>query len=348
MNMKLMLDKIDLLKIVKIAVGSSLAILIANFFGLAYSASAGIITLLSIQDTKKETLAIAMKRVVAFILAVVIAYFLFFALGYYPVTFGLFLLLFILVSYTLKISEGISMCAVLISHFLIEKNMKLEFIINEFLILFIGIIIGIFFNLFMPRNLHLVKMHMNKVEDTVKIILEKLAKSILENEIEGDYLEYGTGTYIETYDITYDLKELGELLETGLLRAYQNMNNTLLVDTTYYIQYFTMRKNQYEILNHMKDRIDRLSLIPKQARPIYEFVIKISSQLHEYNNARDLLNELEKILEGFKEEPNPKTREEFENRAVLLLLMYDIENFLMIKRNFVDSISEKQIETFWK
>lgn len=348
MNIKLNLDRNDILKIIKIALGSSLAILIANFFGLAYSASAGIITLLSIQDTKKETITVAFKRVVSFIIAIVIAYILFLALGYYPITFGLFLLLFIFVSYTLNIAEGISMCAVLISHFLIEKNMNPVFILNEFLILFIGIMIGILFNLFMPRNLHIVKMHMSKVEDTVKIILEKLAKSILTNETEDEYFEPGAGTYIETYDITYDLKELSELLETGLLRAYQNMNNTLLVDTRYYIQYFTMRKNQYEVLNHMKDRINRLSLIPMQARPVYEFVIRLSSQLHEYNNARDLLKELEKILSGFKNEPNPKTREEFENRAVLLLFMYDIENFLMIKKNFVDSISEKQIETFWK
>ena len=44
---------INLIKVIKIAVGTGLAIFIADTFGLNYSASAGIITLLSIQDTKK-------------------------------------------------------------------------------------------------------------------------------------------------------------------------------------------------------------------------------------------------------------------------------------------------------
>ena len=46
---------INLIKVIKIAVGTGLAIFIAGIFGLNYSASAGIITLLSIQDTKKST-----------------------------------------------------------------------------------------------------------------------------------------------------------------------------------------------------------------------------------------------------------------------------------------------------
>lgn len=335
-----------MIKIIKIAAGTSLSILIAEFFGLAYSASAGIITLLSIQDTKKETITVALKRIIGFVIAVIIALVLFSTLGYYPITFGVFVLVFIFASYTLKISEGISMCAVLTTHFLIEKNMKIDFIINEFLILFIGILIGILLNLFMPKSLYKVKTQMNKVEDKIKIILEKQADSILAQESQNE--NNSENTYIEIYDVTYDLNELNDLLEEGLTSAYENMNNTLLTDTRYYIQYFTMRKNQYETLTHMKDRMNRLSLIPKQAKPIYEFVKKISSQLHEYNNARTLLTELEEMLQNFKEEPNPQTREEFENRAVLLLFLYDVENFLTIKKNFVQNISEKQISMFWK
>ncbi|MDF2801982.1 MAG: hypothetical protein K0S61_1885 [Anaerocolumna sp.] len=346
MNINLRIDKNDIIKIIKIAAGTSLSILIAEFFGLAYSASAGIITLLSIQDTKKETITVALKRIIGFVIAVIIAFALFSTLGYYPITFGIFVLLFILLSYILKISEGISMCAVLTTHFLIEKNMRTDFIINEFLILFIGIIVGILLNLFMPRSLYRVKSQMNKVEEMIKIILEKQANAILVLEHQNEDCKQEDNS-TRAYDVTYDLIELNDLLETGLSSAYENMNNTLLMDTRYYIQYFNMRKNQYETLTHMKERINRLSLIPKQAQPIYEFVKKISSQLHEYNNARTLLEELDEMLQNFKEEPNPQTREEFENRAVLLLFMYDVENFLTIKKSFVDRISDKQIKMFW-
>ena len=69
--------RLNYLKIIKIAIGSSIAILIANLFGLKYSASAGIITLLSIQDTKKQTIEVAKRRIVACAFAFLTAYILF-------------------------------------------------------------------------------------------------------------------------------------------------------------------------------------------------------------------------------------------------------------------------------
>ncbi|MFV0343113.1 MAG: aromatic acid exporter family protein [Anaerocolumna sp.] len=343
MKINIKFDKSDIIRIAKIAAGTCLSIVLAEFIGLAYSASAGIITLLSIQNTKKETITIALKRIVGFIIAVVIAYGLFHIFGYYPITFGCFVFIFIFLCFILNISEGIPMCAVLTTHFLIEKNMKIDFIMNEFMILFIGITVGIVLNLFMPRSLDKVKVQMSKVEEKIIVILEKEAKAILMHETTTVNEEPS----LLLCDVSFDLMDLNELLEAGLSSAYENMNNTLMTDTRYYIQYFTMRKSQYEILNHMRDRISRLSLIPKQAEPVSAFVQKISCQLHEYNNARGLLKELEEILIHFKDEPNPSTREEFENRAVLLLLMYDVENFLTIKKNFVDHMNEKQIRMFW-
>jgi uncharacterized membrane protein YgaE (UPF0421/DUF939 family) len=54
------------------------------------------------------------------------------------------------------------------------------------------------------------------------------------------------------------------------------------------------------------------------------------------------------MKESFKHEPNPITREEFENRAVLYILLNSIENFLQAKKIFVSNISAKEIELYWK
>ena len=48
------LKNINPIKVFKIAVGTGLAIFIANISGLNYVSSAGMITLLSIQDTKNQ------------------------------------------------------------------------------------------------------------------------------------------------------------------------------------------------------------------------------------------------------------------------------------------------------
>lgn len=333
--------KIDIIKILKIAAGSSAAIIIADVLGLAYSASAGIITLLSIQDTKKETLVVAGKRFLAFILAVLTAYCLFTAFGYYTLTFGLFLLVFISLSYLFRIQEGIPMCSVLVTHFLIEKNMSTAFICNESILLFIGILVGIMLNLYMPDNTDAVKADMRQIEEDMRVILSRLLEVMsLENHgANSDTIVSGL--------LDKDFQELDSHLKAAIAHAYNNMNNTLLSDARYYIQYFNMRRSQAGILSHIRDQIRILSSVPKQADSIIQFVNKIREQFHEYNNAERLLKELEQIRYKYRAEPNPVTREEFENRAVLYLILYDLENFLNIKKNFVSNISISQIKTFW-
>lgn len=337
--------KINYMKVFKIAAGSSVAILIANIFGLAYSASAGIITLLSIQDTKKETLIVAGKRFLAFALAVISAYILFWAFGYYPLTFGLFLLVFVSFSFLFRIPEGIPMCSVLVSHFLIEKNMSLSFICNEIFILIIGILVGVLLNLYMPDNTEAVRADMRRIEEEIRRILGKLSESLFvekEDQITEKDFEFKYEAVLNE-----DFKRLDGYLKEATSRAYDNMNNTLLSDTRYYLQYFTMRRNQVTTLIHMKDQLCLLTKIPKQADSIAMFLNKIREQFHEYNNAERLLEELDQIKSGYKDEPNPVTREEFENRAVLYFILYELENFLTIKKNFVNNMSIKQIQTHW-
>lgn len=348
-------SKIDIIKILKIAVGSSIAIFIANFFGLMYSASAGIITLLSIQNTKKETLKIAIRRFLAFILAIVISYILFENFGYNTASFGMFLLLFISLSYLLGLQDGISMCSVLVTHFLIEKNMKPLFIGNEIAIMVIGIIIGILLNLYMPNTTKVVKEDIRLLEHDMKEILSKLAACILkERVIQNKKCNSSSGQIFHQCNCTDDcslennFSSLDIHLKDALARAYDNMNNTLLSDTRYYIQYFMMRRNQYNTLNRIKEQLCLLTAVPKQAVPLSDFLHHISDQFNEHNSAETLLVELNLIKEGYKSEENPKDREEFENRAVLYLILNDIETFLLIKRNFILTVEKSQIESLWK
>jgi uncharacterized membrane protein YgaE (UPF0421/DUF939 family) len=347
--------KIDIVKIIKIAVGSSIAIFIANFFGLMYSASAGIITLLSIQNTKKETFQVAIRRFLAFLLAILIAYILFETFGYNTAAFGVFLLLFISFSYLFGLQDGVSMCSVLVTHFLIEQNMKPLFIGNEIAIMIIGIIVGIVLNLYMPNMTKMVKEDIRLLEEDMKIILNKLADCILkERVLQNKKCKSNSAQLMhqcscsDTCSLEDNFNSLDKHLKDALARAYENMNNTLLSDTRYYIQYFMMRRNQYNTLIRIKDQLCLLTAVPKQAVTLSEFLYHISEQFNEYNSAEVLLMQLDQIKEGYKSEENPKTREEFENRAVLYLILNDIETFLFIKRNFILATDKNQIEGLWK
>lgn len=323
-----------------------MSILFSGLLGLRYSASAGIITLLSIQDTKKETLIIAGKRILAFLMAILTAYVLFGFFGYHTISFGIFLLVFITESYLFRLPEGIAMCSVLVTHFLIEQNMGPALIWNEIMIMIIGTFMGVLLNLYMPGNTKAVKADMRLIEDDIKIILGRISECILDKRKMKNTDKNSNFNSLCKADMV--LADLDNHIKDALTRAYDNMNNTLLSDTRYYIQYFVMRRNQFNILVHIKEQLGLLTSIPKQAVPIALFLNHIAEQFHEYNNAEKLLVELERIKSGFRAESNPVTREEFENRAVLYLILYDLENFLNIKKNFVANISLNQIITFWK
>ena len=74
--MKLIKDKKRFKRIcsksLKIAVGSGLAIVLANLLGLKYDIFAGTITLLTILTTKWETIRLSLYRMVTFLFSVIV------------------------------------------------------------------------------------------------------------------------------------------------------------------------------------------------------------------------------------------------------------------------------------
>lgn len=85
---------LHIIKASKIALAAVLSILAANLLGLKYAVTAGIITVLSIQNTKRETLKTARNRGLAFLCALVIAYICYSWMGFRVRAFILYLFLF--------------------------------------------------------------------------------------------------------------------------------------------------------------------------------------------------------------------------------------------------------------
>ncbi len=324
------LKKVNLLFLLKTGIGSAIAILIANALGLLYSPSAGIITLLTIQNTKKETLIIAVKRVEAFVLASILSYLVFQGFGYTALAYGIFVALFVALCFLFDLKEGISMNAVLMTHFLIEKHMDAALILNEISILFIGMGIGIILNLAMPRNLARIRRE--------QVLLEEEMKKHLRN-MEG---------ILRKEEHVNDFTALEHFVERLLKSAYEEADNRLLSDTRYLVSYLEMRKLQVGVLKDITASLLQIEVLPVQAEPIAEYIEHIAASFHEKKNVTGLLTILEQLKEHFRKEPLPNSREEFENRAMLYQVMKELEYFLMIKRNFILELEEKDMKTYWK
>jgi uncharacterized membrane protein YgaE (UPF0421/DUF939 family) len=322
------------IKVFKIALGSTVAILIAYAIGLDYAVSAGVITLLTLQDTKKETMFVALKRIGAFVMAVVIALLVFSTLSYNPIAYGVFLLVFAGICYYLKIYDAIPMNAVLATHYFLEKNMSVNMVCNEALLLLTGAGVGIILNLYIPSNIKLIRNKQRIIEDDLKSILSQMAEKLMVED-KSDYDDAC-------------LEILNEHIRIGLKQAYTNMNNSFFQETRYYIEYMEMRKQQYKILKEIYLKIKTINQVTLHARDAGGFIVNISESLSESQNAKGLLEMEENLLSNIKKSSLPQTRDEFENRAVLYMILMDFRIFLKLKEDFADSLTEEQKNKYWK
>lgn len=326
--------RINGLKMMKIAGGSLLAMVIAEGMGLRYGASAGVIALLSIHDTKRETIRAMAKRMGAFGIALALAPVCFGLAGYNPLAIGLFLLLFAPVCALLQIQEGLSVSTVLMTHFLTEGAMSAGNIVNEVLLLAVGAGVGVAMNLYIPGKRRWIRQRQRLIEEQFREILLHLA-GILEGQSGGDQVQGF-------------LDSLARMLEEGEAAAYRDIQNNLLSETEYYLHYMMLRKNQLAVLGRILGQLRLRTEFPGQARWLSGLMRSVSRSFHEHNNALALLEELEGVKGQLKRQPLPATREEFEARAILYQILLELEQFLLLKREFVRDLRPEEIEDFWR
>ncbi|MDE6960446.1 MAG: hypothetical protein K2P27_06250, partial [Lachnospiraceae bacterium] len=165
-----------ILKGLKIAVGGCLAIAVAELFHLQYAASAGIITLLTVQDTRKGTIQLAKDRLLSFLLSTFLIFLCFHAadhLGW--VRYGVYIFLMVITSYYFEWQNAISVNAVMGTHYLMSWNCSLAFALNELSLVIIGTGVALVMNWKMPSRLKEIQDGMQKIEDAMQQVLLELS-----------------------------------------------------------------------------------------------------------------------------------------------------------------------------
>jgi len=109
-----------------------------------------------------------------------------------------------------------------------------------------------------------------------------------------------------------------------------------------------MRIKQYEILKQMREDLGRVYSYYEQNRLVASLTELVAFQYNELNTAKELIDDLNGYMEIFRNQDLPKTREEFENRSSLYQYVRDLQTLLEIKKEFADSLSDYDKETFWK
>ena len=308
-------------RVIKTAFGTFLAIYLAQIMGISYGVTAGIVTIISIQTTKKESVKIAVERFIASLIGLFIAAIFFYFFGYTPFVFGLFILIFMQVCLRFNLFQGFLVTVVLATHILTEKNLSLKILSNEILILVLGALIAIILNLYMPDVTKKIKYTQENVDNLMKKILSYMSDELI------------TGAIFIDEDKIF--KELRKELDIGRDLAYKDYNNALFYGSRYEIEVFNMKRAQYKILVRMRRHFYKFFISSEHTFIISEFTRKVGSSIGVDKLYLEALAELEALREKFKNMPLPKSRVEFESRAVLLQFFNDIEEFLEVKKDFM-------------
>lgn len=307
-------------KVFKMALSATIAVLISNYIGLQFGVTSGIIAILTIQDTKKEALLIGGRRIITLTVAILLSFVLYILLGNNPIVFGLFLLIFIPITKVLKMEEGLVPGAVLSTHLLISTNINVYWIINEAELTVIGIGVAMLFNLYTASMEEEFERNKQRIEDCYRAMLSDMAVSLLTQAVPS----YEQKILLEVEELVGKSKDIARTIN----------NNHLFKKNDYYVNYIDMRIIQLDAMKRMKRHFSRFYMTYEQTKILSDFTNNVAMNLCEDNDCIELINKLNLLRKEYAEMELPKNRNEFENRALLLQFLNDLEDFLVIKKEF--------------
>ncbi|MBM7569744.1 aromatic acid exporter family protein [Aquibacillus albus] len=305
---------------IKTAIGTPVAIWIAQLIQLDNFVSAGIITLLCIQPTRKRSFLSSWHRFGACLLAILFSVIIFESIGFHPIAIGILLILFIPSTVKLRLSPGIVTSSVILLHLYSAGNITLSLVINEVILISIGIGIALLLNLYMPSlDKNLIEMQ-KKVERNFSIILKEISI----------YLKEGRQTWTGK-----EIIETDQLLNKAERVVLRDQENHVLRDRHSFYDYFMMRKKQFEIVRRMLPLVSQMDELYEQSFRMADFFDELADSVNPGNTAIIHLQTIRELKQQFSNDELPKTRKEFETRANLFRLLHEIEQYLLIKKKMI-------------
>lgn len=307
------------LRTIKTVIASVLAILIATQLHLLYATAAGIIAILSVGNTKKTSLKSGLGRVLSLGLAIILSFICFTTLGFHPWAFGVFLLVFIPLSVRFNLADAIVVNSVLITHFLVEKSFSWQMILNETLLMTIGVGLALLLNLYMPDNEKQLKEDIKAIEEDFRTIIFAMAAHL--------NLE-------KMAPLDDDCLDLRAKLRAALNQAHIHQKNQWISEEDYYSEYFSMRLAQLRILRDMVNLLIEIDIDGLFVDELRKVLISTAENFAEENDGKLILWQIEAVYQNYRQKPLPQTREEFENRALLFQFLQSFRSFIEIKAIF--------------
>ncbi len=314
----------------KIGFGSAVAILFAYMFRLDNPTSAGTIALLSLLTTKWGTTKLIFRRVTTFLFTIALCFIFFPLLPSKWIAFGLILALLVAHCEFRGVHNTLSVNSMIAVHYLTSLDFSFHFFLNEFYLILIGALIAFVLNLF-----HDYAGDEKQLKNDILYVEEKLQRLL--KEIVGYIHSDVRGTLIWK-----ELETLENELEIFIGHAIEYQDNTFTSLPAYYIHYFEMRQFQCKILHMLHYEMRKLRGIPDSVNVVSDYLEYLIPYIREKQDPKAQLEHLDQTLASLKKEYVPSSMSDFEAQAVVYHILMDLEDFVLAKKRFIDSLNEEQ------
>lgn len=303
----------------KMLIGFIVSFTIAYLLKLPTSYTAGVIAVLNLWYSRDDVVKTALIRVASSLIGLATSALLFYLLGYN--IFNLFLMVFIVLAllYLFKLEYGATLALVLIGQQWAEQTAHAP--LNALLTLVIGVVPALLLNLFTFRNSKILLLNQQKLDEEIAKVFTSFEEKT-------------------KYDFSVVDKVLNDTRES-LKIALENYEVKNVMQNFHYIN---MRTEQINVLKRIYDELNALPDSPFK-QEITNFLALFKDNIGEADYASDLLIKHNELVEYYRRLPLPKTREEFEHRALLFATLNDIKQFLNLKLDYHALYPESVINT---
>ncbi len=316
---------------IKMSTASIITILIAMSLGLEYAITAGILAVLSIQLTRRDSLLNALERFLSSIIGLFIALIMFLTFGYNLIVFALFTAVFIFISFALKLTIGIVPTLVLVSHVLDAGQFDWAILINSVSIMAIAITIALLVNSIYPLNSQ--RKLLNLIENIDALIRNDLANlaARINGSIDNDR---ALAQHVTNKNALEQFKGDAELIDKDILFDHDYR----------LIHYLNVRNAQMTQIDRMLGLILQTNETSEHAIKLGEYVLNLKDDVGHADKASRQKKSLHTLLNQYRKMALPTTRSEFEYRSILYQITLELDTFLSEKIAFHERYPDFKIK----
>lgn len=303
---------------VKTAVGMTLGVIICKLLGLDNYASSAILVVLCIKHTKMHSVQAILSRLVSCLLILFLGSAIFSLLGQHAFVLGLIVLWFIPLTVVLNVQEGVITSCVILLHVFNAKAINGHLILNEIMLLIVGLGIAFLMNLMMPSLDKKLNHFKQDIENQITEIFNIFSQA---RSMHNDHLN------IKFDSLLLNIKKAKSL-------AFRDVKNHFVRNENSFYHYFDMREEQVELLKRMTSLLERINTDDPILEKISQLMYEIGSNVNSNDYTALRLHSLYEIRLSLDDLPLPTTHKTLNSRAHIIQILNELEEYLNIKSQF--------------